>query len=222
VRSNSRLRSIRSSLQDVIAPVPTIAWDYAQLAGRFVELSGTHATAVLTSAFGLVLEAQRAEEPVAWVALAESSFFPPDAAEGGADLHRLPLVRVPDGRTAGWAADQLVRSGGFGLVVLDLGGVPRIGAPPRKVPEPLQQRLVGLAQKHATAVVVLTDKPADAPSLGSLVSLRAEAQRAPRFGLAAPESAGFPCRVEVRVLKDKRRGPGRTSQEICHGPAGLY
>jgi len=209
-------------LKDFVAPVSTIPWDYAQLAGRFVELSGSHATAVLTSAFGLVRDAQRSEEPVAWVTLAESSFFPPDAADGGVDLCRLPVVRVPDGRTAGWAADQLLRSGGFGLVVLDLGGVPRIGAPARKVPDPLQQRLVGLAQKHAAAVVVLTDKPADAPSLGSLVSLRAEAQRAPRFGPAAPESAGFPCAVEVRVLKDKRRGPGRTSQETCHGSAGLY
>ena len=40
--------------------------------------------------------------------------------DGGIDLDALPVVRVPDARAAGRAADHLVRSGGFGLVVIDL------------------------------------------------------------------------------------------------------
>lgn len=211
------------SLRTLPAPVARAGWDLAQLTGRLVEISGAQAPATLTVAFGLVLEAQQAGEPVAWVALAHSSFFPPDVADGGVDLARLPVVRAPDARSAAWAADQLVRSGGFGLVVLDLGGqAPGPASAPPRVPEGLQHRLVGLAQTHDAAVIVLTDKLAETPSLGSLVSLRAEARRIPGFGQAVPEAGGFPCTIEVRVLKDKRRGPGRTHQEVCRGPAGLY
>jgi recombination protein RecA len=208
-------------LKDFPSPLPPPRWSYVQLAGRLVELSGSRATAVLTVAFGLVLEAQEQGDPVAWVSLAESTFFPPDAAEGGVDLDRLPVVLVPDARAAAWAADQLVRSGGFGLVVLDLGGAP--GAPARRrIPDPLQHRLVGLAQAHGAAVMVLTEKSAGTPSLGSLVSLRAETRRLPGVAIPAPEAAGFPCTLELRVLKDKRRGPGRIHREVCRGPAGLY
>jgi recombination protein RecA len=184
---------------------PASSWGYAALAGRLAELSGTGASALLTAAFGLVLEAQQAGDPVAWVTSRTSSFFPPDAAEGGVDLEALAVVRVEDALQAARAADQLLRSGGFGLVVLDLAW----GTGEVRVPAPQQVRLLGLAQKHAAAVLALTAKGPDRPSLGSLVSVRAEARRGP----------GPTC--EVRVLKDKRRGPGETRREACRAPAGL-
>jgi recombination protein RecA len=189
-------------------PVPATAasWSYAALAGRLGELSGTGSTALLTAAFGLVLEAQQAGDPVAWVTSRASSFFPPDAAEGGVDLQALAVVRVDDAAQAARAADHLVRSGGFGLVVLDLASND-VREP--RVPPPMQTRLAGLAQKHAAAVVALTAKGTDRPSLGSLVSVRAEARRGP----------GPTC--EVHVLKDKRRGPGETRREACRAPTGL-
>jgi recombination protein RecA len=59
---------------------------------------------------------------------------------------------------------------------------------------------------------VLTEKPPQAPSLSSLVSLRAEAQRTRRGDRT------FVC---VHVLKDKRRPPGGLHAEACRGPAGL-
>jgi recombination protein RecA len=208
-------------LADLLSPVPRAPWGYPQLAGRLTELSGSRGTAVMTVAFGLVLEAQAQGDAVAWVSLTESTFFPPDAADGGVDLDRLPVVLAPDARAAAWAADQLVRSGGFGLVVLDLGGAPGT-TPRRRIPDPLQHRLVGLAQAHGAAVVVLTEKSAGTPSLGSLVSLRAEPRRLPGAAPSAPEAAGFPCTLEIRVLKDKRRGPGRVHREVCRGSAGLY
>jgi recombination protein RecA len=79
---------------------------------------------------------------------------------------------------------------------------------------PLLARLVKLAQKHEAAVLCLTDKHAEKPSLGSLVSLRCEATRK---RLSAVDR--FSC--ELRVLKDKRRGPGWQHQEVVRGPAGL-
>ncbi|MEK7879367.1 MAG: recombinase A [candidate division NC10 bacterium] len=180
-------------------------WRLAEIAGRLTEVSGAGVTAALTLAFGLVLEAQRQGEPVAWITPAESSFYPPDAAEGGVDLDALVIVRVHEARAVARVADRLLRSGGFGLIALDLGAAP--------IPMPLQARLAGLAQKHHTALVCLTEKASTAPSLGSLISLRVHAQRA---RLAEDR---FECRLTV--LKDKRRGPTWAHAEVCRGPAGL-
>ncbi len=185
---------------------PEVApWGFAGITGRFVEISGTGSTTGLTLAFRLALEAQRQREPVAWITPRESSFYPPDAAEGGVDLEALVVVRVPDAKGIPRAADRLVRSGGFGLVVLDLAGA--------GIPTPLQARLAGLAQKHHAALICLTEKAEKAPSLGSLVSLRVHAQRKP----VAEDR--FAC--ELTALKDKRRGPTWSHTEICRGPAGL-
>jgi recombination protein RecA len=187
-------------------PLPPARFSRAELSGRLAELSGGAAGAALTLAFGLVLDTQLAGETAAWVACGASLFYPPDVAEGGVDLSALPVVRVPDVPAAARAAEHLVRSGAFGLVVLDLGA-----AEPLSIP--LQGRLVKLAQRHGAAVLCLTRKgPADR-SLGPLVSLRAEARRE-RAG-----DGGFLC--EARALKDKRRGAGWAHQEVCRGPEGL-
>jgi len=177
------------------------------MGGRLVELSSWGGSAALTLAFELVAEAQRDGEPAAWITgTFSSTFFPPDAARCGIDLDALPVVRARDAQTAARAADKLVRSGAFDLVVLDLAANAVIAVP-------LQTRLLGLAAKHGTTVLMLTEKQEEAPSLGSLVSLRAQAVRK-RTG-----EDRFSC--EARVLKDKRRGPGWSHREIRHGPAGL-
>jgi recombination protein RecA len=194
-----------STRQKLIRP-SVRPWGLEQVAGRLVEISGVGATAALTVAFGLVLEAQRRGEPVAWIALEERGFYPPDAAEGGVDLGALVVVRVANAKAVGRAADQLVRSGAFGLIVLDLGA----GA---DMPTPLQTRLVGLAQKHQTALLCLTEKGRESQSLGSLVSLRVQAQR------ERVCDDRFSC--GLAVLKDKRRGPTWTHAEVYRGPAGL-
>jgi recombination protein RecA len=152
-----------------------------------------------------VLEAQEEGDPVGWISLPSSTFYPPDLADSGVDLDALIVVRAPSIEAAGKAADRLLRSGGFGLVVLDLG-------PAAVLPIPLQGRLVGLAQRHDAALLCLTEKPGDAASLGSMVSLRAEARRA---------RDGDRFTVTVRALKDKQRGPGWTHDEPARGPAGL-
>jgi recombination protein RecA len=184
-------------------PTPRLAW--SELAGRLVELSGAGNTAALSLAFSLVLDAQREGETVVWLGRGESSFYPPDAAAGGIDLTALAVVRCPEARSVARTADRLARSGAFGLVVLDLGD--------GDVPMPLQSRLAGLAQTHDAAIVLLTEKNADAPSVGSLVSLRGQAER------HGAEGGRFVCRF--RAIKDKRRGPGRTVETVHHGPAGL-
>jgi len=186
-------------------------WGLAALRGRLVELSARGATATLTTAIDLVLEAQLASEPVAWIMLQTGSFYPPDVADSGVDLAALVVIRVPGTNATGAAraAERVLRSGAFGLVVLDLG------AHAGDISMAHQGRLVSLAQAHDAAVVCLTEKTADTASLGSLVSLRAEALRA-RAGAQKTEFD-----LTVRALKDKRRGPGWTKKIKARGPAGF-
>lgn len=180
-------------------------WTLSQVAGRFAEISGSNRTAALTLACGLVLDAQKRGEPVGWATSTESSFYPPDVAQLGIDLAALVVVRVPKADAIARAGEKLIRSGGFGLVVLDLGLV--------DMPTPLQNRLSGIAHHHQSALVCLTEKDSKAFSLGSLVSLRVHAERK-RVG-----KNEFAC--GLNVLKDKRRGPTWTHEELRQGPPGL-
>ena len=187
-------------------PESPTAWQLAAVRGRLTELSSGRDAAALTAVARLIFEAQRSEEPVAWVARADSSFYPPDLAECGIDLAALAVVRAQRTLDGAKAVDHLLRSGAFGLIVLDLG-------PGAWLALPVQSRLVGLSKHHDTAVVCLTEKAERDASIGSLVSLRAHARRGERLG------DRYRCRVEA--LKDKRRGPGWSFGEICRGPEGL-
>ena len=188
--------------QDIVQPSP---WSLTAITGRFIEISTSANAASLTLAFGLVREAQKKSEPVGWVTSTGSVFYPPDAAQGGVDLAALVVIRVLHAATIPTAGEKLLRSGGFGLVVLDLGTA--------DIPTPLQSRLTGLAQHHHAALVCLTEKESRTFSLGSLVSLRAHAER--------QRSSGNRFTCKLRVLKDKRRGPTWSHEELCNGPAGL-
>ena len=181
------------------------AWSCAELAGRLCELSSEPGGAPLSAAFDLVFDAQQAGNPVAWIATSAATFYPPDVSAGGVDLDALVVVRAPEVRAAGRAADVLLRSGAYGLVVLDLGASAIL-------PTPRQGRLVQLALKHDAVVLCLTEKPSAADSLGSLVSLRSVSRR-------RRVATGFAC--SLQAIKDKRRGPGWSSCSLWRGPEGL-
>ncbi len=189
---------------------PTLAppsWTLPALAGRLVEVSAEPSGAPLTFAFRLVLDAQRRGEPAVWIAPRVRAFFPPDVAAAGIDLAALPVVWAAHALEAARAADLLIRCGGFGLIVLDLG----LGT---ELPLHAVTRLSGLALRHAAAVVLLTEKKEERPSLGSLVSLRVHVPRVVR--------EGDRYRCTLHVLKDKRgRRSGGEVSEVCRGPDGL-
>lgn len=182
------------------------SWCYHQLRGRLVELSGLRANAALTAAFGVVAEVQRLGDPVAWVTRRQSLFYPPDVAASGVDLASLLIVRVPQVVDTAKASNRLLRSGAFGLIVLDLGAKAQL-------PVGVQGKLLGLAQHHDCGLLCLTEKRADADSLSSMVSLRAEAtyQRHPPHQF----------QVTIRILKDKKRGPTWRHSEWVVAPDGL-
>lgn len=193
----------KSAQQDVA--LSRSCWSLAETSGRLVEVSAATSSASLTLSFGLVREAQERGEPVGWVTSTESSFYPPDAAQSGADLAALVVIRLPQQESIARAGEKLLRSGGFGLIVLDLGA--------GDIPMPLQTRLTGLALHHHAALVCLTAKERKMFSLGSLVSLRVHAEKKRISGNL------FAC--ALKVLKDKRRGPTWDHEELYRGPAGL-
>jgi len=177
-------------------------------AARLSEISASVAGAPLTLTFRLVLDAQRHGEPVAWIGRKDAPFYPPDAADTGVDLAALAVVWSGNAVTAAKAADLLVRSGAFGLVVLDLGVEARL-------PAHATSRLAMLARQHDAAIVCLTGKEAMRPSLGPLVSLRAHTASRTR-------SDGGRFRCEAVALKDKRLGVTWSVTEVCRGPDGLH
>lgn len=199
-------RASATWLQRNLASPGPPSWTSSALGGCLAELSSAGAATSLTLAFSLVLDVQRHGEPVAWIARADSTFFPPDAADGGVDVTALPVIRVPGVPQSVRAADQLARSGAFGLVVLDLGEC-------LDLPIAVETRLAEQALRHGTLILCLTAKTDRQPSLGSLVAVRGQSRRA-RLG-----EDRFAC--QVRILKDKRRGPGWRDEELCRGPDGL-
>jgi len=188
-----------------------------QLAGRLVELSASGASTVLSTMAGILADVQRLGEPAAWIGPASSSFYPPDLAARGIDLQALVVVRTPVLGGAAprlRAAERLLRSGAFGLVIID-------GGRDFELPLPAQGRLTKLAQEHDAVVLLLTDKPRCAASVGSMVSLRLEALR--ERDRTAPMIGGRAAmRSVVRALKDKRRGPDwQTASLLAASPTRL-
>jgi len=201
-------------------PSTPLRFDLEALAGRMSELRGD---STLTIAFALVLEAQHRGEPAAYVTGSVASFYPPDVMDGGVDLDALVVIRAAEATARARAADELLRSGAFALVLVDLADL-QADARQSRIPPALLSRLHALAQKHHSALVFLNCAGAsagaasgdEAPSLlGSLISLRAMVRRRP---VGESRSRFDVC---VEVVKDKRRAPGWTHTERCRGPVGL-
>ena len=157
-----------------------------------------------------------------WIQLEGGTLYPPDLEQSGIDLESLVVIHVPRDKGSNArapnasrgayglcrAAEMLLRSGAFGLVVVDLTE----GAPPSGS-EAWQGRLLALARQHASPVVLLTDKPAHADSLGTLVGLRIEPQR-------AREAPGR-FTIDPQVLKNKSGAPLDLPSPGYRGPWGV-
>jgi recombination protein RecA len=197
-------------LGSAVPAAPRATWDLEGFAGRLAEITGGAASAVLSAAMSLVRDAQEKDETAAWITPLESLFYPPDAAAMGIDLGALAVVRAPFAAMAK-AADRLTRSGGFGLVVMDMSVARYAKEWGGQRGDGWLSRLLGLAKRHDTAIVFLTD--ATNPPLGTLISLRGEVRRRRHLGGA--------FEVDVHIVKDKRSSPGGRHLESFYGPAGL-
>jgi recombination protein RecA len=187
---------------------PEQRWSLDSLAGHLCELRNPGRTPALTFTAILLLQAQERGQPVAWIATAPSCFFAPDMAAWGIDLEALPVIQVDGAKQAARAADHLLRSGSFGLLVMDL-------LQDNDMPIAAQSRLLGLARRHRSALLCLTQPERGRRrqnSLGSLVSLRVS-------GDVRAEGQDFVC--ELIAEKDKRNGPGWKHRVLCRGAEGL-
>jgi recombination protein RecA len=193
--------------------------------GRLIEITAGHPTSAQTTAtVACLLHAQARGETTAWIQPEGGALYPPDLADAGVDLDALVVVHVPTGAGPHGgmkAAEILLRSGGFGMVVVDLGRSPALPAerahghmlaPRARGLERTawQSRLFALAREHGSWLILLTPENAQ---LGSLISLRVEPRRT-RVGHGR-------FAIEHVVRKDKSGACASFTVEYHRGPCGL-
>lgn len=177
-------------------------FDLSRVKGRVTEVSQAGYFGALSALAGLMIQVQALGDQIAWVETGASVFFPPDLVFRGLDVGAISVVLAPGPPEGLQAADWLLRSGAFGLVVLDWAG--------GGIDDSDLGRLGRLAEEWETALVCLTKKkPAD-PSLATLISLRGSVELTPEG-----ESSWT-------IVKDKRSGPPSGQRSRFDGPSGLY
>lgn len=199
----------RAETRDAPEPKGAPEWSRAQLEGRWIELSGLYDHATVTLAAALTGDHHRHGELVAWVRLTSSCAHPPDLESWGIDLEALAIITALDAAAATRATYHLLSASAFALVVLDLMDLGKRVT----FNAATQGRFVKLAQRHATTLLCLTHKGCEHASLGAMVSLRGQTQ------LAVAGPGQLHCRL--RVLKDKRRGPGWQYHLRARSPLGM-
>jgi hypothetical protein len=217
---DTQVREHARPLAELIAP------------GRLVELCGEAQT---STAVSILAHAQREGETAAWIQPVHGELYPPDLAAAGVDVEALVVIHVPPAGTAKGgecpkptgtamagaagqcrAAELLLRSGGFGLLVIDFCRTEPTGG------AAWQGRLLGLARQHEARVLLLRRESRE--SLGPLVGMRVASRVERVTNLDDP--AGFHPRTghfEIRheVLKNKSGGPLEPAAIRIRGPWGL-
>jgi len=178
-------------------------------AGRVLEVCCRAASGWTSTAAAFARHHQAEGEIPVWIQPAGGALYPPDLAGAGVDLTSLVVVHVPDRAGPNGlarAAELLLRSGAFGLVVVDLtAGLPRGQA--------WQGRLAGLALRHRCQLVLLTAEPASRGSAGPLVWLRIR----PHIERRGPGRFV----IEHEVLRDRSGRLGDPAPARYIGPVGL-
>ncbi len=176
--------------------------------GQTVELTGQAASGRTSLALRAVAAAHREHRLAAWVD-GPRELYPPAAAALGADLRRLLIVRPKNPRQLVWTAQQLVRSGAFACVVLDLThtGV-RLALP--------ESRKLMDAAVHGGGVLLLLTPPEAPADAGLRLRLEAQGPRASSLReVTAPRptpelSSGGTFQVEI--LRSRAGGIGAQAQ----------
>lgn len=197
------LTALRAQLAAVLAPPPlpgggirtgiaaldAVLSDGGLPLGRLTEIVGGRGSGKTTLVREVVAQALADKRWVAYID-AGRTLAPADWA-ALATTERLWIVRPPPGAHGPWCADVLLRSGAFGLVVLDGGGGLSRG---------VAVRLTRLARESNAAFVVLRDEGddeghgdgrrrlPDAGGVGGAVRLRV--RRRAREGRPAPPGEG--------------------------------
>ena len=174
--------------------------------GRLCELRDTSASAALSALVQLVWQAQCVGEPAAWIHGGTAGLHVGDLHQAGVDPAALVIVRLWKETDALRAAERLLRSGAFGVLVLDLRHTNAFGAPEAG-------RMAKLAETYRTAVVILSAQPLSVAA-GSLVSLRLTVHRK-----RLPDGR---FQRTFEILRDKQHGQQSLQHDEVAGPDGLF
>jgi hypothetical protein len=133
------------------------------------EISGPESSGRTALLFALLTQSTRRGECCAWID-ASGSFDPASAEHAGADLTRLLWVNCNadcSGNTeqALKSVDLILQSGGFGLIVLDLGDIPDKEV--RRIPLASWFRLRHAAERTGAALIAV-ERQVNARSCSSL------------------------------------------------------
>lgn len=141
--------------------------------GQVVELWGAAASGRTSLGLRAVAAAHREGRLCAYVD-GPWELYPPAAVAAGVDPSRLLIVRPKTAEQLAWSAVQLVRSGAFACVVLDLTrGPPGRGEGGVRLSQAEGKRLMDAAVRGGTLLLLLT--AAEAPADG-MMRLRTEAR----------------------------------------------
>ncbi|HEX7123249.1 MAG TPA: hypothetical protein VF178_12810 [Gemmatimonadaceae bacterium] len=170
--------------------------------GRLTEVVGARGSGRTTLVREIVASALAGGRWVAYVDGART-LAPRDWAPWG-QTGRLWVIRPPEAARSAWCADVLLRSGAFGLVVLD-GGAP--------LTRPVAVRLTRLAREHDAALVVVsenhgggTNESRSGAVIGSAVRLRVTRQGTKERVLRiVVDKGGTQSPVEVRCVVEMAR-----------------
>jgi recombination protein RecA len=147
--------------------------------GVLTEICGSQLASSGKTSLFMSLLAQTTTEHEMFCALVDASdaFDPASAEAAGVTLSRLLWVRcgksrqkLPPLEQAFKVADILVQSGGFGLIALDLSGIPERIA--RRVPLASWFRFSRVVEKQPTALVFISQHPHAMSCAGLVLNLK--------------------------------------------------
>ncbi len=166
-------RKYLASLRTGVEPFDALLPGGGLPLGQVVELWGERASGRTSLALRAVAAAHREGRLCAYVD-GPGELYPPAAMAAGVDASRLLMVRPKTAEQLAWSAVQLVRSGAFACVVLDLTRAPGGGREDGVRLSPAEgKRLLDAAGRGGSLLLLLT--ASEAPADGML-RLRTESR----------------------------------------------
>lgn len=188
--------------------------------GQLIEICGRSSSGKSSLAMALCMGVMEAGQTAAWIDVS-GQLCPLAAVEAGLPVDRFLVVKLGTMRSVMRAARILLgSSGAVGMLVVEI--------PPglKRSQLPRERELVGLqrlAERSGTAVVLVSERGADEPSLGAIVTMRLYAER-----IAEPTGNGPAAvrsmsggRMRLGVLRNKRGPSGRSDEDVIDGPDRL-
>jgi hypothetical protein len=177
--------------------------------GSFTEITGPVSSGRTTALVAAMAQATAAGEYCAYID-ASDAFDPETAAAAGVELERLLWVRCGgDAERALKATDLIVQAGGFGLIAMDLGDVPRWTA--RRISLASWFRLRRAVEHTPAALVAISREP----NARSCASLALEFARRGLCWSGAPACSQLLRGADFEAARAKPAAAGRARFAAC-------